>query len=57
MRVRETAAGLVVNYHCRLDPALSVEAAHEAVDMLDRRVRRDFPEITRIVGHAEPLVR
>ena len=57
VRVRETAAGLVVNYHCRLDPALSVEAAHEAVDMLDRRVRRDFPEITRIVGHAEPLVR
>lgn len=57
VRVRETAAGLVVNYHCRLDPALSVEAAHDAVDRLDGHVRRDFPRITRIVGHAEPRVR
>lgn len=57
VRVRATGAGLVVNYHCRVDPALSVAATHDAVDRLDGLVRRDFPEIIRIVGHAEPLVR
>ena len=55
VRVRETPAGLVVNYHCRLDPALSVDAMHEAVDKLDRAARTDFPAIVRIVGHAEPI--
>lgn len=55
VRTRRTQAGLVVNYHCRVQPSLSVELVHEAVDNLDRAVRSDFPEIVRIVGHAEPL--
>ena len=55
VRVRTTAAGLVVNYHCRIDPALSVNQVHEKVDELDRAVRAEHAEIVRIVGHAEPL--
>lgn len=55
VRVRRTAAGLIVNYHCRVDPALTVAHVHEEVDKLDRLMRHDFPEIVRIVGHAEPL--
>jgi len=55
VRTRETSAGLVVNYHCRLDRWLSVDAMHEAVDKLDRAARADFPAIVRIVGHAEPF--
>jgi cation diffusion facilitator family transporter len=54
LRVRETAGGLVVNYHCAVDPGAPVETAHEAVDALERRVREECPEILRIVGHAEP---
>lgn len=54
IRVRETAAGLVVNYHCLAEPSLSVEAVHAHVDALDRRVREDCENIARIVGHAEP---
>jgi cation diffusion facilitator family transporter len=54
LRVRETAGGLVVNYHCRVDPALPVETAHGAVDELERRVREEFPRILRLAGHAEP---
>jgi divalent metal cation (Fe/Co/Zn/Cd) transporter len=54
VRVRETAEGLIVNYHCHVDPALSVDAVHAVVDELDRRVREQFPTILRIVGHAEP---
>ncbi len=53
VRVRAHSTGLVVNYHCRVAPALSVEAVHSAVDALDRKVRNDFPQITRIVGHAD----
>ena len=55
VRVRETPAGLVVNYHCHVNPALSVDEVHEHVDALERKVRADFANITRIVGHAEPL--
>jgi cation diffusion facilitator family transporter len=55
VRVRETPAGLVVNYHCHVDPDLSVDAVHRAVDALERAVAADFPKIARILGHAEPL--
>jgi len=55
VRARRSQAGLVVNYHCRVSGQLSVEAVHEAVDLLDRAVRADFTDIARIVGHAEPL--
>jgi len=54
VRVRGTADGLVVNYHCRLDDRLTVEAAHEAVDAIERRLREEFPTILRIAGHTEP---
>lgn len=54
VRVRETSGGLVVNYHCRVDPAVAVETAHAAVETVERRMRAEFPEILRIVGHAEP---
>ena len=55
VRVRETANGLVVNYHCLADGNLSVRAIHDHVDALDRKVRQDFAAIARIVGHAEPV--
>ncbi len=55
VRVRETPVGLVVNYHCRVEPELSVLAVHEAVDDLDHKLRADVPGIARVVGHAEPL--
>ena len=55
VRVRKTVSGLVVNYHCRADPRTSVAAVHQAVDALEHKVREEFPTITRLVGHAEPL--
>ena len=54
VRVRETQDGEIVNFHCRVDPALSVGAVHDAVDALERRLRRRFPLIQRVIGHAEP---
>src|SRR5712691_6885389 len=54
VRVRETPQGLVVNFHCRADPSLSVEAVHHAVDELERRLRNERDDIHRVIGHAEP---
>jgi len=54
VRVRETPLGLVVNFHCRADPKLSVEKVHLAVDDLERQLRANRPQIHRVIGHAEP---
>jgi cation diffusion facilitator family transporter len=54
VRVRETADGEIVNFHCQVDPALSVGSVHDMVDALERRLRRRFPSIQRVIGHAEP---
>jgi cation diffusion facilitator family transporter len=54
VRVRETAGGIVVNFRCRLDAAVSVQSAHDALDEIERRTREEFPVILRIVGRAEP---
>jgi divalent metal cation (Fe/Co/Zn/Cd) transporter len=54
VRVRHTADGEIVNFHCRVDPALSVSAVHEMVDAVEHRLRRHFPTIQRVIGHAEP---
>jgi cation diffusion facilitator family transporter len=54
VRVRETEDGEIVNFHCRVDPALTVSAVHEMVDTVERGLRRRFPNIKRVIGHAEP---
>jgi cation diffusion facilitator family transporter len=54
VRVRETDGGEIVNFHCRVNPGLSVSAVHDLVDALERRLRRRFPAIRRVIGHAEP---
>ena len=54
VRVRETDDGEIVNFHCRVDPALTVQSVHEKVDMLERALRERSPSIKRVIGHAEP---
>ena len=54
VRVRETADGEIVNFHCRVDPALTVQTVHEKVDEIERALRGRFPLIKRVIGHAEP---
>jgi cation diffusion facilitator family transporter len=54
VRVRETADGLIVNFHCRAAPSLSVETVHQAVDRLERDLREHRPGVRRVIGHAEP---
>jgi cation diffusion facilitator family transporter len=54
VRVREADGGEIVNFHCLVDPALAVAAAHEKVDEVERALRQRFPSIKRAIGHAEP---
>ncbi len=54
VRVRETDDGEIVNFHCRVDPSLTVQSVHEKVDMLERALRERSPSINRVIGHAEP---
>ena len=55
VRVRETEDGEIVNFHCRVDPSLSVQTVHEKVDALERALRQRAPSIKRVIGHAEPM--
>jgi len=54
VRVRDTAAGEIVNFHCRAAPAMSVIRVHESVDEIERALRRAFPSVKRVISHAEP---
>jgi len=54
VRVRDTPNGEIVNFHCDVDPASTVAAVHELVDKVERGLRRRFPAIKRVIGHAEP---
>jgi divalent metal cation (Fe/Co/Zn/Cd) transporter len=57
VRVRHTDGGEIVNFHCRVDPSLSVDAVHEQVDEVEYALRQRLPEVKRVVGHAEPQQR
>jgi cation diffusion facilitator family transporter len=54
VRVRDTEAGQIVNFHCRAAPTMSVILVHEAVDGIERALRRAFPAVRRVISHAEP---
>jgi len=54
VRVRDTAAGEIVNFHCRAAPSMSVLKVHENVDAIERALRRDLPSVKRVISHAEP---
>ncbi|MCA1456872.1 cation-efflux pump [Bradyrhizobium sp. BRP22] len=54
VRVRDSDAGEIVNFHCRAAPSMSVIKVHEGVDEIERALRRAFPTIKRVISHAEP---
>ncbi len=55
VRVRETDDGEIVNFHCRVDPEMTVQTVHEKVDALERALRQHSSLIKRVIGHAEPI--
>ena len=43
VRVRETSDGEIVNFHCHVDPALTVTDVHDKVDDLERALQAALP--------------
>jgi divalent metal cation (Fe/Co/Zn/Cd) transporter len=54
VRVRQSDGAEIVNFHCRVDPLLTVAEVHERVDDVERALRARFPSIKRVISHAEP---
>ncbi|WP_407159846.1 cation diffusion facilitator family transporter [Bradyrhizobium sp. STM 3557] len=54
VRVRDTEAGEIVNFHCRAASSMSVLKVHDNVDHIERGLRRAFPGVKRVISHAEP---
>jgi cation diffusion facilitator family transporter len=54
VRVRQSDGAEIVNFHCRVDPLLTVAEVHDRVDDVERALRARFPSIKRVIGHAEP---
>lgn len=55
VRVRETDDGEIVNFHCHVDPGMTVQMVHEKVDALERALKQHSSLIKRVIGHAEPM--
>ena len=56
VRVRETDDGEIVNFHCRVDPALErAGGAREGRRAGARACAQRSPSIKRVIGHAEPV--
>ena len=55
VRLRAAGPGQFAVFHCRADRSATVEAVHAEVDALERAAYAEFPGITRISGHAEPV--
>jgi divalent metal cation (Fe/Co/Zn/Cd) transporter len=56
VRVRDTETGQIVNYHCRAAGDLPVREVHDRVDEIERAIRKSFPTVKRVIGHAEPNI-
>ncbi len=54
VRVRATDEGIIVNFHCRADPAIAVADLHAAIDDVERAVRATRLAVRRVIGHGEP---
>lgn len=52
---RAEEGGLIVSFHCALDPDTGIQAAHDLTERIERELRERLPSIGRVVIHAEPL--
>jgi divalent metal cation (Fe/Co/Zn/Cd) transporter len=55
VRVRLTGGGLFVHYHCRFSPSQTIDIVHAIVDRIENALLKRFPNIKRVVAHAEPM--
>jgi cation diffusion facilitator family transporter len=57
VRVRRNSEGLFVHYHCRFEPAETIETVHEIIDRIETELQHEEPMVKRVIAHAEPIGR
>jgi len=55
IRVRRNEDGVFVHYHCRFEGSDTVQAVHAAIDRIENGLQTKFPDIRRVIAHAEPV--
>ena len=55
VRLRRNEEGLFLHYHCRCSPGDKVEQIHDDIDRVEAGLKDRFPDIRRVIAHAEPL--
>ena len=55
VRLRQNEEGLFLHYHCRCAPSETVEHIHDDIDRVEAGLKDRFPDIRRVIAHAEPL--
>lgn len=54
--VQRVAGGVYLAFHLQVTAELSVAAVHAVTEDVENRLRRELPELGRVVIHAEPFV-
>lgn len=55
IRIRQNDEGIFVHYHCRFDGQQTVERVHDDIDRIEAGLKAQFPDIRRVIAHAEPV--
>lgn len=55
VRLRRNEEGLFLHYHCRCAPSDTVEQIHDDIDRVEAGLKDRYPDIRRVIAHAEPL--
>jgi cation diffusion facilitator family transporter len=54
--VQRLAGRIYLAFHLLLDPELSIEEVHAAAEEMENQLRREFPQLGRVMIHTEPFV-
>jgi cation diffusion facilitator family transporter len=54
IRIRQTAHGFYISFHCHVPPDETVETVHSAASVLENQIREKIPGTRRIIIHTEP---
>jgi cation diffusion facilitator family transporter len=57
LQVQRLNAKVYVSFHVIVDPDSSIAEVHSLSEEMENRLRREFPELGRVVIHAEPFAR
>ncbi|MCX8197360.1 MAG: cation diffusion facilitator family transporter [Candidatus Micrarchaeota archaeon] len=54
MRARVSGGKVHVDVHVQFDPKLSIKTVHDACRKIKQNIKREFPEVSEVLIHAEP---